>query len=59
MPTIVALVKHVPDTWSTKSLNDDHTLDRTSVDNIIDEINEYSVEPVSYTHLTLPTNREV
>ena len=44
MPTIVALVKHVPDTWSTKSLEDDHTLDRTSVDNIIDEINEYSVE---------------
>ena len=32
MPTIVALVKHVPDTWSTKSLEDDHTLDRTSVD---------------------------
>ncbi|MBK4159439.1 electron transfer flavoprotein subunit beta, partial [Corynebacterium macginleyi] len=44
MPTIVALVKHVPDTWSTKSLEDDHTLDRTSVDNIINEINEYSVE---------------
>lgn len=44
MPTIVALVKHVPDTWSTKFLEDDHTLDRTSVDNIIDEINEYSVE---------------
>ena len=44
MPTIVALVKHVPDTWSTKSLNDDHTLDRTSVDNVIDEVNEYSVE---------------
>ncbi|MDU7790192.1 MAG: electron transfer flavoprotein subunit beta/FixA family protein, partial [Corynebacterium sp.] len=44
MPTIVALVKHVPDTWSTKSLEDDHTLDRTSVDNVIDEVNEYSVE---------------
>ena len=44
MPAIVALVKHVPDTWSTKSLEEDHTLDRTSVDNVIDEINEYSVE---------------
>lgn len=44
MPTIVALVKHVPDTWSTKSLLADHTLDRDSVDNVIDEINEYSVE---------------
>lgn len=44
MPAIVALVKHVPDTWSTKSLEADHTLDRVSVDNVIDEINEFSVE---------------
>lgn len=44
MPTIVALVKHVPDTWSTKTLNDSHTLDRAGVDGVIDEINEYSVE---------------
>ena len=44
MPVIVALVKHVPDTWSTKALEPDHTLDRASVDNIIDEINEFSVE---------------
>ncbi|WP_312713769.1 electron transfer flavoprotein subunit beta/FixA family protein [Corynebacterium flavescens] len=44
MPAIVALVKHVPDTWSTKSLEADYTLDRVSVDNVIDEINEYSVE---------------
>ena len=44
MPTIVALVKHVPDTWSTKTLEGDHTLDRGSVDNVLDEINEYSVE---------------
>ncbi|APT92748.1 electron transfer flavoprotein subunit beta [Corynebacterium phocae] len=44
MPTIVALIKHVPDTWSTKALQDDHTLDRVSVDNVIDEVNEYSVE---------------
>lgn len=44
MPTIVALVKHVPDTWSTKTLEADHTLDRESVDNMLDEINEFSVE---------------
>ncbi|MDO5032872.1 electron transfer flavoprotein subunit beta/FixA family protein [Corynebacterium sp.] len=44
MPVIVALVKHVPDTWSTKTLEADHTLDRASVDNVIDEVNEYSVE---------------
>lgn len=44
MPSIVVLVKHVPDTWSTKSLEADHTLDRANVDSIIDEINEYAVE---------------
>lgn len=44
MPAIVVLVKHVPDTWSTKSLTDDHTLDRAHVDSVIDEVNEYAVE---------------
>lgn len=44
MPTIVALVKYVPDTWAEMSLNDDNTLDRESVDNVIDEVNEFSVE---------------
>ncbi|QCB28263.1 electron transfer flavoprotein subunit beta/FixA family protein [Corynebacterium endometrii] len=44
MPSIVALVKYVPDTWSSKNLNADNRLDRESVDNVIDEINEYSVE---------------
>ncbi|AWB82087.1 electron transfer flavoprotein subunit beta [Corynebacterium yudongzhengii] len=44
MSAIVVLVKHVPDTWSVKSLTDDHTLDRESVDNVIDEVNEYAVE---------------
>ena len=44
MPTIVVLVKTVPDTWSTKTLRDDARLDRESVDVIIDEINEFSVE---------------
>ena len=44
MPTVVALVKHVPDTWSKKTLEADHTLDRSSVDNVIDEVNEFSVE---------------
>jgi electron transfer flavoprotein beta subunit len=44
MPAIVALVKNVPDTWSTRSLESDYTLDRDNVDNVIDEINEFSVE---------------
>lgn len=44
MPTIVALVKTVPDTWSTKTLRDDARLDRESVAVIIDEINEFSLE---------------
>lgn len=44
MPAIVVLVKHVPDTWSTKTLEPDHTLDRSSVDLVIDEVNEYAVE---------------
>ena len=44
MPTIVVLVKTVPDTWSTKTLRDDARLDRESVDVIVDEINEFSVE---------------
>lgn len=44
MPAIVVLVKNVPDTWSTKTLNPDFTLHREGVDEIIDEINEYAVE---------------
>ncbi|WKD59437.1 electron transfer flavoprotein subunit beta/FixA family protein [Corynebacterium caspium] len=44
MSTIVVLVKHVPDTWSTKALNADNTLDRLSVDSVLDEINEFAVE---------------
>lgn len=44
MPAIVALVKNVPDTWSTRTLNPDFTLNREGVDEIIDEVNEYSVE---------------
>lgn len=44
MPVIVVLVKSVPDTWSTKSLKDDFTLDRASADSVIDEINEFAVE---------------
>ena len=44
MPTIVVLVKHVPDTWSQKKLAEDFTLDRDNVDEVIDEINEYAVE---------------
>lgn len=44
MPAIVALVKNVPDTWSTRSLEQDFTLDRAGVDSVIDEINEFAVE---------------
>lgn len=44
MPTIVVLVKHVPDTWSQKALEADHTLDRVNVDSVMDEINEFAVE---------------
>jgi electron transfer flavoprotein beta subunit len=42
---IVVLIKQVPDTYSERKLSDsDHTLDRASSDNVIDEINERSVE---------------
>ena len=44
MPAIVVLVKHVPDTWSRKALEGDHTLDRVNVDSVIDEINEFAME---------------
>lgn len=44
MPAIVVLVKHVPDTWSVKTLNPNHTLHREGTDEIIDEINEFAVE---------------
>ncbi|AIG64281.1 electron transfer flavoprotein subunit beta [Corynebacterium atypicum] len=44
MPTIVALVKNVPDTWSEKTLEEDFTLDRDNVDEVLDEVNEFSVE---------------
>jgi electron transfer flavoprotein beta subunit len=42
---IVVLVKQVPDTWAERRLNDsDKTLDRDSVDAVINEIDEYAVE---------------
>ncbi|MCS4534852.1 electron transfer flavoprotein subunit beta/FixA family protein [Corynebacterium sp. HS2168-gen11] len=44
MPAIVVLVKNVPDTWSVKTLDEDFTLDRHTVDNVLDEINEFAVE---------------
>ncbi|QDZ42395.1 electron transfer flavoprotein subunit beta/FixA family protein [Corynebacterium sp. sy039] len=44
MPAIVVLVKNVPDTWSTRTLEDDFTLNRSDVDETIDEINEFAVE---------------
>lgn len=44
MPAIAVLVKHVPDTWSEKSLEPDFTLQREGVDEVLDEVNEFAVE---------------
>ncbi len=45
MPNIVVLVKQVPDTWADRRLLDsDKTLDRASVDAVINEIDEYAIE---------------
>ena len=44
MPTAVALIKNVPDTWAERRLEEDHTLDRGHADSVLDEVNEYSVE---------------
>ncbi|GAC1332090.1 MAG: electron transfer flavoprotein subunit beta/FixA family protein [Mycobacteriales bacterium] len=42
---IVVLVKQVPDTWAVKKLNpSDNTVDRSSVDAVMNEIDEYAVE---------------
>ncbi|MGB9376243.1 MAG: electron transfer flavoprotein subunit beta/FixA family protein [Mycobacteriales bacterium] len=42
---IVVLVKQVPDTWAERTLRaDDKTLDRDSVEAVINEIDEYAVE---------------
>ena len=42
---IVVLVKQVPDSWAERKLSDsDKTLDRESVDAVINEIDEYAIE---------------
>src|SRR5689334_15582226 len=42
---IVMLVKQVPDTWAERKLKDaDGTLDRASVDGLINELDEYAIE---------------
>lgn len=42
---IVVCVKQVPDTWADKKLNpSDSTLDRASVDAVINELDEYAIE---------------
>ncbi len=42
---IVVLVKQVPDTWAEKKLDPtDKTVDRASVDGVMNEIDEYAVE---------------
>src|SRR4051812_5432483 len=42
---IVVCVKQVPDTWAEKKLSDtDKTVDRESVDGVMNELDEYAVE---------------
>lgn len=41
---IVVLVKQVPDTYAERKLKSDSTLDRESVDGIINELDEYAIE---------------
>jgi electron transfer flavoprotein beta subunit len=41
---IVVLVKQVPDTWAERKLTAAGTLDRASVDGLINELDEYAIE---------------
>src|SRR5436305_11432436 len=41
---IVVCVKQVPDTWAEKKLGSDKTVDRESVDGVMNELDEYAVE---------------
>jgi electron transfer flavoprotein beta subunit len=41
---IVVCVKQVPDSWAEKTLGADNTLDRGSVDAVMNELDEYAVE---------------
>jgi electron transfer flavoprotein beta subunit len=41
---IVVCVKQVPDTWAEKKLAADSTVDRDSVDGVMNELDEYAVE---------------
>ena len=41
---IVVCVKQVPDTWAEKKLGSDNTVDRESVDGVMNELDEYAVE---------------
>jgi electron transfer flavoprotein beta subunit len=41
---IVVCVKQVPDTWAEKKLDASKTLDRVSVDNILNEMDEFGIE---------------
>ena len=41
---IVVCVKQVPDSWAEKTLGPDYTLDRESVDAVMNELDEYAVE---------------
>jgi len=41
---IVVCVKQDPDTWAEKKLGSDNTVDRESVDGVMNELDEYAVE---------------
>src|ERR1700730_13415085 len=41
---IVVCLKQVPDTWAERKLKSDGTLDRASVDGLINELDEYAIE---------------
>ena len=41
---IVVCVKYVPDAQSDRTFSDDHTTDRTNVDGLLSELDEYAVE---------------
>ena len=41
---IVVCVKHVPDAQADRTFSEDHTVDRTGVDGLLSELDEYAVE---------------
>ena len=52
---IYVCVKQVPDTSGKVAVNENGTLNRASMETIVNPDDLSAMEPVSYTHLTLPT----